>query len=110
MRGSTRLCTAAADDRLNELLGRQESCPQKLAIFAMKIELLRVCAAQYDPSGAGRPSGRSTKPFPAAKEDANTSYSRLNEVESKFKFIRYLEKIEGHSLREDSIDVTLSIR
>jgi len=42
-------------------------------------------------------------------EDASTSYSRLNEVE-KFKFIRYLEKLEGRPLREDSIDVKLSIR
>jgi sulfopyruvate decarboxylase subunit beta len=43
-------------------------------------------------------------------EDANTSYSRLNEVEGKFKFIRHLEKIEGRPLREDSVDVKLSIR
>ena len=43
-------------------------------------------------------------------EDANTSYSRLNEVEGKFKFIRHLEKIENRPLREDSIDVKLSIR
>jgi thiamine pyrophosphate-dependent acetolactate synthase large subunit-like protein len=43
-------------------------------------------------------------------EDANTSYSRLNEVEGKFKFIRYLEKLEGRPLREDSIDVKLGIR
>jgi thiamine pyrophosphate-dependent acetolactate synthase large subunit-like protein len=46
----------------------------------------------------------------ASGEDANTSYSRLNEVEGKFKFIRYLEKLEGRALREDSIDVKLSIR
>jgi thiamine pyrophosphate-dependent acetolactate synthase large subunit-like protein len=46
----------------------------------------------------------------ASGEDANTSYSRLNEVEGKFKFIRYLEKIEKRPLREDSIDVKLSIR
>ena len=45
-----------------------------------------------------------------ANEDANTSYSRLNEVEGKFKFIRHLEAIEGRKLREDSIDVKLSIR
>jgi thiamine pyrophosphate-dependent acetolactate synthase large subunit-like protein len=45
-----------------------------------------------------------------ADEDANTSYSRLNEVEGKFKFIRHLEKIEGRPLREDAIDVKLSIR
>jgi thiamine pyrophosphate-dependent acetolactate synthase large subunit-like protein len=45
-----------------------------------------------------------------ADEDANTSYSRLNEVEGKFKFIRYLEKLEKRLLREDSIDVKLSIR
>ena len=44
-----------------------------------------------------------------ADEDANTSYSRLNEVEGKFKFIRYLEKMEGRNLREDSIDVKFSI-
>lgn len=43
-------------------------------------------------------------------EDANTSYSRVNEVEGKFKFIRYLEKLEGRPLREDSIDVKLGIR
>ena len=43
-------------------------------------------------------------------EDANTSYSRVNEVEGKFKFIRHLEKIENRPLREDSIDVKLSIR
>lgn len=43
-------------------------------------------------------------------EDANTSYSRLNEVEGKFVFSRYLEKIEGRKLREDPIDVKLSIR
>jgi phosphonopyruvate decarboxylase len=43
-------------------------------------------------------------------EDANTSYSRLNEVEGKFVFSRYLEKIEGRKLREDPIDVRLSIR
>jgi thiamine pyrophosphate-dependent acetolactate synthase large subunit-like protein len=42
-------------------------------------------------------------------EDANTSYSRLNEVEGKFKFIRHLERIEGRSLREDAVDVKLSI-
>ena len=45
-----------------------------------------------------------------ADEDANTSYSRLNEVEGKFKFIRYLEKLEGRALREDAVDVKLSIR
>jgi sulfopyruvate decarboxylase subunit beta len=43
-------------------------------------------------------------------EDANTSYSKLNEVEGKFKFIRHLEKIENRPLREDAIDVKLSIR
>jgi len=43
-------------------------------------------------------------------EDANTSYSKLNEVEGKFKFIRHLEKIENRLLREDAIDVKLSIR
>ncbi len=43
-------------------------------------------------------------------EDANTSYSRLNEVEGKFRFIRHLEKIENKPLREDSIDVKQSIR
>ena len=43
-------------------------------------------------------------------EDANTSYSRVNEVEGKFKFIRHLEKIEKRALREDSVAVNLSIR
>lgn len=43
-------------------------------------------------------------------EDANTSYSRVNEVEGKFKFIRHLEKIEKRPLREDSVAVKLSIR
>jgi thiamine pyrophosphate-dependent acetolactate synthase large subunit-like protein len=45
-----------------------------------------------------------------AKEDANTSYSRLNEVEGKFKFIRHLEKLEGRPLREDAVDVKFSIK
>jgi thiamine pyrophosphate-dependent acetolactate synthase large subunit-like protein len=43
-------------------------------------------------------------------EDANTSYSRMNEVEGKFRFIRYLEKLEGRPLREDAVDVKMSIR
>jgi phosphonopyruvate decarboxylase len=43
-------------------------------------------------------------------EDANTSYSRLHEVEGKFKFVRHLEKIEGRAIREDAVDVKLSIR
>jgi sulfopyruvate decarboxylase subunit beta len=43
-------------------------------------------------------------------EDANTSYSRLNEVDGKFKFIRHLEKLENRALREDAVDVKLSIR
>jgi thiamine pyrophosphate-dependent acetolactate synthase large subunit-like protein len=45
-----------------------------------------------------------------ADEDANTAYSRLNEVEGKFKFIRHLEKLEGRNIREDAIDIKLSIR
>jgi thiamine pyrophosphate-dependent acetolactate synthase large subunit-like protein len=45
-----------------------------------------------------------------SSEDANTAYSRLNEVEGKFKFIRHLEKIEGRALREDAVDVKMSIR
>jgi phosphonopyruvate decarboxylase len=45
-----------------------------------------------------------------ASESANTAYSRLNEVEGKFKFIRYLEKLEGRPLREDAVDVKLSIK
>jgi thiamine pyrophosphate-dependent acetolactate synthase large subunit-like protein len=43
-------------------------------------------------------------------EDANTAYSRLNEVEGKFRFIRYLEKLEGRPLREDAVDLRMSIR
>jgi sulfopyruvate decarboxylase subunit beta len=43
-------------------------------------------------------------------EDANTSYSRIDEVDGKFRFIRYLESIEGRKLREDAIDVKMSIR
>jgi thiamine pyrophosphate-dependent acetolactate synthase large subunit-like protein len=43
-------------------------------------------------------------------EDANTSYSRINEVDGKFKFIRHLEKLENRALREDAVDVKLSIR
>lgn len=45
-----------------------------------------------------------------ADEDANTAYSRLDEIEGKFKFIRYLEKLEGRSIREDAIDVKMSIK
>ena len=37
-------------------------------------------------------------------------YSRLNEVEGKFKFIRHLEKLEGRAIREDAVDVKLSIQ
>jgi sulfopyruvate decarboxylase subunit beta len=43
-------------------------------------------------------------------EDANTSYSRLNEIDGKFRFVRYLEKLEGRPLREDAVDVKSSIR
>jgi thiamine pyrophosphate-dependent acetolactate synthase large subunit-like protein len=43
-------------------------------------------------------------------EDANTSYSRVHEVDGKFKFIRHLEKLENLALREDAVDVKLSIR
>jgi len=43
-------------------------------------------------------------------EDANTSYSRLNEIEGKFKFMRHLERLEKRPLREDAVDIKLSIR
>lgn len=45
-----------------------------------------------------------------ADENANTSYSRIDEVEGKFKFIRHLEKLQGRPIREDAMDVKLSIK
>ncbi len=38
------------------------------------------------------------------------NYSRIDEVEGKFRFIRYLEKLEGRKLLEDAIDVKSSIK
>ena len=43
-------------------------------------------------------------------EDNSAAYSRLDEIEGKFLFVRHLERIEGRRLREDAIDVKLSIR
>lgn len=43
-------------------------------------------------------------------EDANTSYSRVHEVDGKYRFIRYLEQLEGRKLREDAMDVKLGIK
>jgi sulfopyruvate decarboxylase subunit beta len=45
-----------------------------------------------------------------SSESANTAYSRVNEVEGKFKFVRHLEKLEGRALREDSIDIKMSLQ
>jgi phosphonopyruvate decarboxylase len=44
-----------------------------------------------------------------AEEASSTAYARLDEIECKFLFIRHLEKLEGRPLREDAIDVKLSI-
>lgn len=45
-------------------------------------------------------AGRATAP----------NYSRMDEVEGKFRFIRWLEALEGRKLLEDAIDVKSSIR
>jgi hypothetical protein len=37
------------------------------------------------------------------------AYSRLDEVEGKFLFIRYLERLEKRKLLEDAIDVRQSM-
>jgi thiamine pyrophosphate-dependent acetolactate synthase large subunit-like protein len=42
-------------------------------------------------------------------EDSSTAYPRLEEVDNKYRFTRYLEKLEGRKLREDSIDIRLSL-
>jgi phosphonopyruvate decarboxylase len=42
-------------------------------------------------------------------EDSSTAYPRLEEVDNKYRFCRYLEKIEGKKLREDAIDIRLSL-
>lgn len=44
------------------------------------------------------------------EEDSSTAYARLEEVDNKYRFTRYLEKIEGKKLREDAIDIRLSLR
>ena len=42
-------------------------------------------------------------------DDATTAYSRIDEVDGKFCFVRFVEKLEGRKLREDAIDVRRSI-
>jgi len=37
-------------------------------------------------------------------------YWRVDETDNKFRFIRWLEKLEGRKIREDAIDVKMSIR
>ncbi len=43
--------------------------------------------------------GRATSP----------AYSRMDETEGKFRFIRFLEEVEGRKIYQDAIDVKLSI-
>lgn len=42
--------------------------------------------------------------------DSTLAYARLEETDNKYRFIRFLEKLEGRKLREDAIDVKLSLR
>ncbi len=42
--------------------------------------------------------------------DSTFAYARLDETDNKFRFVRFLEKIEGRKIREDAIDVKLSLR
>ncbi len=37
------------------------------------------------------------------------AYSRMDEVEGKYRFVRFLEAVEGRKLLEDAIDVKQSI-
>ena len=41
--------------------------------------------------------------------DMSTAYARLEETENKYRFIRFLERTEGGPLREDAIDIKLSL-
>jgi thiamine pyrophosphate-dependent acetolactate synthase large subunit-like protein len=42
--------------------------------------------------------------------DSTFAYARLEETDNKHRFMRFLEKTEGRKLREDAIDVKLSMR
>lgn len=46
----------------------------------------------------------------AGDEDHVTSYARHDDIDNKFRFVRYLEALTKRKLREDSIDVKLSIK
>ncbi len=41
--------------------------------------------------------------------ETSPSYSRMDETEGKFRFIRFLEAVEGRKIYQDAIDVKLSI-
>ncbi len=43
-------------------------------------------------------------------EDMSTSYARLEEADNKYRFMRFLEALEGRKIREDAIDVKQSLR
>jgi len=45
----------------------------------------------------------------SAGKATSPAYSRMDETEGKFRFIRFLENIEGHPIYQDAIDVKLSI-
>jgi thiamine pyrophosphate-dependent acetolactate synthase large subunit-like protein len=42
--------------------------------------------------------------------DMSTAYARLEETENKYRFIRFLERTEKRPLREDAIDIKLSLK
>ena len=46
----------------------------------------------------------------ASDEDTSTNYPRLEEPDKKYSFIRWLAALEGRKLRENAIDVKLSLR
>ena len=45
-----------------------------------------------------------------SEEDASFSYARLDEADNKYRFIRFLEALEGRKLLEDAIAVKQSLR
>ena len=45
-----------------------------------------------------------------ATEDTGMTYARLDEIDNKFRFFRYLEALEGRKIREDAIDIKMSLR
>ena len=45
----------------------------------------------------------------AGDEQEFPSYSRIDDVDNKFQFMRFLESLEGRKLREDAIDIKVSV-